>query len=157
MRIQGYCITAWTLSYRLILHLTQVFSTSRVMAGHTDRLSDSSAPGRGPDYTALPIHPGEHNCQRKHSDHSLGVANWANMEESKQTQDIHSNIRMPLHGTNISMNNLQKKSPFGRQGRKELSFSLRSCGKAKEISEKPFTVNYSGLSFQQTQSSSQSI
>lgn len=36
----------------------------------------------------------------------------------------------------------KKKSTFGRQG-KELSVSLGSCGKAEEISEKPFTVNYS--------------
>lgn len=35
-----------------------------------------------------------------------------------------------------------KNSAFGQQGT-ELSFSLGSCGKAEEISEKPFTVNYS--------------
>lgn len=80
----------------------------------------------------------------KHSDHSLGLANWANIEDSKQTQGIYSNIKMLLHGTNTSENNLQcsKKSIFGQQG-KELSFSLGSCVKAEEISEKPFTVNYS--------------
>lgn len=69
------------------------------------------------------------------------------MEKSKQTQGIHSNIKMPHHGTNISENNLQcskkkKKSTFDRQG-KELGFSLGSCGKAEEISDKPSTVNYS--------------
>lgn len=64
--------------------------------------------------------------------------------ESQSKLKAYTNIKMSLHGTNISENNLQcsKKFTFSQEG-KELSFSLGSSGKAEEISEKPFTVNYS--------------
>lgn len=80
----------------------------------------------------------------KHSDHSLGLANWANMEESKQTQGLHSNIKMQLHVTNISENNLQcSKNLLLVNREKSYVFFSGSYGKVEEISEKPFTVNYS--------------
>lgn len=65
------------------------------------------------------------------------------MEESKQTPGIHSHIKMPFHGSNISREQsvMLKETTFAQQGKEK--FFLGSCGKAEEISEKPFTVDYS--------------
>lgn len=139
MRIEGYCIRAWTWSYRLIWHLPQVFSSSRVMAGHPDSLSDNLS-----SWQETRLHSTARPCRRaqgqmKHSDPSLWLANWANRGVKANSRHAFKYQDATSQNQTISMNSLQcsKKIYFWLTGKKRVKCFLGKLWQGRGNLRKP--------------------